>query len=75
MKSDWISVNERLPMIGEIVLTSSSKDGFGVYGFMQLVKSVFDDDELVWHDNILGYMPLDAVNHWQPLPEPPKTEE
>lgn len=66
--SDWISVNDRLPKIGEIVLFTGNNK-FGNKFIVQ--RGLFDGE--VWRCDY-GHV-LDSstpVTHWMPLPELPK---
>ena len=57
-KSEWISVEERLPEIGQSVLVYSSK-----------YYPVVECRDLVTYMRMGNYS---GVTHWMPLPEPPK---
>lgn len=62
--SEWISVKDRLPAVGEKVLTLSK---FGHISDRYLHEYggglIFSPD---------GLKPGRDVTHWMPLPEPPK---
>lgn len=68
LERQWISVEERVPEVGEDVLTLSAT---GAARVMHLNKSGYDWSVEVsrWHGFL---MPRDSVTHWMPLPEPPK---
>ncbi len=55
----WISVEERLPELGEYVMVYSSRRIHNPihFDFCKFTKYGFD---------------VSNVTHWQPLPEPPK---
>lgn len=55
--SEWISVYERLPKIGEEIMT---------YGLVY--KSVSGVKVRVYYPDLLSGI----ITHWMPLPEPPK---
>lgn len=59
--SEWISVNDRLPKQGEIVIVFSC---WGEYEDDDYETSIqrFDVD----------YYKANDITHWMPLPEPPK---
>lgn len=60
-KSPWISVEYKLPEIGQAVFIRTSKSTYGV--------SCIDYD-LDWQGEVV-YSPL-IVTHWMPIPELPK---
>lgn len=60
--SEWISVEERLPEVGESVLGyTKERDECFVVTYSNTFKSFFS-----------GQFPNDNITHWMPLPEPPK---
>ena len=63
-KQEWISVEERLPEVGEKVLVySKSEDFYGIGQYSKYLKK-------------FCVMRIDGENvtHWMPLPQPPKGE-
>lgn len=62
--SEWISVKERLPKAGEDVIAYL---GEGIFEICWTLK------DGCWETRD-SYLDMDAVTHWQPLPEPPKEE-
>jgi len=65
--SDWISVDERLPDWGRLVLTW--KSGQEMRGQTEILM-IHDG---VWSvRNQSRIYAIDAVTHWMPLPDPPK---
>lgn len=64
--SEWISVKERLPEEGEVILT---RDKYGHLRDRTLKRvgkmMLFTPD---------GMEPIRHITHWMPLPEPPKGE-
>ena len=62
--SEWISVEDRLPMIGEEVLMTN--------GVMTAVGGITVD--IHWYIAAIppGVNEDVYVTHWMPLPEPPK---
>ena len=60
--TDWISVEDRLPDEGEVVLTYSI--GFGIQEDYLTTAKLFTADH-----PIKGNWP---VSHWMPLPAPPE---
>lgn len=71
--SEWISVKDRMPNVGEYVLVADWYSGIN-YGMVKAYYNslwFIDEDSLdVWGDSKvdLGFDPT----HWMPLPEPPK---
>ena len=63
-ESGWISVEERLPELGDSVLLYTYSD-------RQCVG--WRDQDGWWHTHAYVYDP-EAVTHWMPLPEAPKGE-
>ena len=62
----WISVKDKLPKIGEIVLFYNFKKNV-TQGYLDM-----DDDCSWWEDeNTEEPRSLDYVTHWKPLPPPP----
>lgn len=64
-KQEWISVDERLPMCGELVLVSSMDKITKKHGWFYLTS--YDKERKWWNGALFG-----RVTHWMPLPEPPK---
>lgn len=64
--SEWISVKDRLPEIGERVLVTAYEGGTLVAERAELLKDV----EWHWKTQLCFYM-ADIYTHWMPLPEPP----
>lgn len=68
--SEWISIDERIPLVGACVLLYAIDGNCRVMytrNISDYAASCLERDEYdpVW----------DAVNHWMPLPEPPKDGE
>ena len=68
--SEWISVNDRLPKIGQKVMLYSN-------GVVQEDLFVYDADnnerQFFWYNKDLDDYPfLQQDDQWQPLPEPPE---
>lgn len=67
MPDAWISVKDRLPGVGQRVLTFD--------GHIVNIMCVSYDSTKGWgtwdEDDHVGF-PLDLVTHWRPLPDPPK---
>lgn len=70
MIAEWISVKERLPQYGELVLICSTK---GVVQRVAYYRDGCDDEPDWWQDclELEDYVEFDEVSHWMPLPEPP----
>lgn len=62
-KQEWISVDERLPNDGEIVLTISSEAEMEVCFYEAAWEGIFQQ----YH----GLVKIFNITHWMPLPEPP----
>ena len=61
-QSEWISVDERLPEVGESVLGyAESMEECFVVAYSNTYRTFF-----------CGQFPNDDITHWMPLPEPPK---
>lgn len=63
--SRWISVEERLPEKGDVVLTVWR-------GEIEFAR--YTPHRLGWYNLTARYDSPNAVTHWMPLPEPPKEE-
>lgn len=64
---EWISVKERLPEFGELVIVYCRIYGRYIGSYERLHDTIHGN----WHDGqSLGVLP---PTHWMPLPEPPKT--
>ena len=64
-QSEWISVDERLPEVGESVLGyAESMDECFVVAYSNTYRTFFN-----------GQFPNDDITHWMPLPEAPKGGE
>ena len=61
----WISVKERLPEDGQVVLGFLCDNGYQVLTF-SVAKNR-------WWGNEVWYW-FEEISHWMPLPEPPKEE-
>ena len=72
-KSEWISVEDRLPGIGEFVLVFRNWDG-KLSQCVDRLELHHDcekpEGEQDWYDFL--YSDIYEVTHWQPLPQPPK---
>ena len=75
-QSEWISVDERLPEYGELVLVSSmdlltKKHGwFYLARYTDTMSNGVRFDEKCWVGEECGL--FGRVTHWMPLPEAPK---
>jgi hypothetical protein len=81
--AEWISVKDRLPEENGRYLCyvkAKRRTGFiGTYGF---VENLHEFDEMffkgenrsgfITDDDRLGFVEIENVTHWMPLPEPPK---
>lgn len=64
--SEWISVKDQLPEIGERVLVTAYEGGSLVAERAGLLKDV------EWHwKTQFGFYLADIYTHWMPLPKPP----
>ena len=64
----WISVDDRLPTRGELVLVSSMDFLTKKHGWFYLAR--YTKKTKTWSGEE-GYI-FGHVTHWMPLPEPPK---
>ena len=81
---EWISVKDRLPENdGSYLVTINSFGGrkhINVRWFAKDGEAVNEYElagqENVWYyyDSEWGYISIDSVTHWMPLPKPPKGE-
>lgn len=73
--SDWISVEDKLPVGDHDVLVVDMEGGFSVaYLHLQKKKWVpISCDEAVSDHG--SYLFLFGITHWMPLPEPPETKQ
>lgn len=69
--SDWISVKDRLPKIGEEVLVCREQNGEQWYDIAASVKS--DTIGSIWYK--LDGFPIDDVTHWQKIVLPKKEKK
>lgn len=65
--SEWISVKDRLPEKGKLVLIWTGNDDRRPAIFL----AYLDDDGQEWVDGDY-YTGAEYVTYWQPLPEPPQ---
>ena len=68
LHAKWISVEERLPNVGEKVMVCGVKNGMQVGTFRGISRHGKNRKWLWKKDTIL------EVTHWMPLPEPPKED-
>lgn len=66
-KTEWISVDERLPLYGELVLVSSMDKITKKHQWFYIAS--YNKERDWWDGASFG-----QVTHWMPLPEPPKGE-
>jgi hypothetical protein len=68
MKTEWISVEERLPDFESPVLVFRKRSTLPPWKTIMMDRFVIVSDA-----NFRSYWnTFDDVTHWQPLPEPPK---
>lgn len=70
-QSDWISVKDRLPKIGEEVLVCREQKGEQWCDIAMSIKGY--TIERVWFR--LNGSPIDDVTHWQPIVFPKKEKK
>jgi hypothetical protein len=68
MKTEWISVNDRLPEANTNVFTTVLFDG--LYVASLCVVAQFESKYKWWNKDIDKIHPIE-VSHWMPLPSPP----
>ena len=66
--SEWISVKERLPEVGERVLTLDRRGNIR----NRRLRTYLNGDNYFAPD---GLEPGKHITHWMPLPKPPEKEE
>ena len=81
---EWVSVTERLPEEdGSYLVTTitfGNRQGVKMRWFAKDGEKIDEYDlagqKDVWYlyDSECGYVSIDSVTHWMPLPEPPKGE-
>jgi hypothetical protein len=62
--SEWISVKDRLPMVGQLVLVSDAN--VPIHDRAVFVAFYFHETQEWW-----AFDKSFPVTHWTPLPEPP----
>lgn len=65
--NNWISVKDRLPEDDKDVLVYNSRS-------KEIIMASYNSNYEEW-DNLYDYLPVDAITHWQPLPELPEVEK
>lgn len=63
---EWISVKDRLPKTGEIILACNIAGDFEILSY-------YNEKFISFDENGYSYEVL-YITHWMPLPEPPKGE-
>lgn len=66
--SKWISVKDALPEDRNLYLV---RQLIGQREYFNIAY-IFEDD---WYEQRGGYLRLESITHWMPLPEPPEKEE
>ena len=64
----WISVKDRMPEIGTVVLGYAKQNPFSAYDVMR-VRNLGNGFEMIRYHEYAS-----SVTHWMPMPEPPKEE-
>lgn len=76
--TEWISVNDRLPELGEDVLVYCKAKTPEFTDFIEVsVRNTYKlapwcDEETAWGIRFIPFGGEFEVTHWMPLPEPPK---
>lgn len=69
MSEEWISVKDRLPEEGTLVLTYGP-NGIPTYKVDYKIDFPAENPPYVWGNQLVDE--YEIVTHWMPLPEPPK---
>lgn len=64
----WISVKDRMPEIGTVVLGYAKHNPFSAYEVM-LVRNLGNGFEMIRYQEYAA-----RITHWMPMPEPPKED-
>lgn len=73
---EWISVDDRLPEIGDEVIVYTPNSRTKVTALCRLIR--YEEDAEFFWDNFYGgtnFHLKESVTHWMPLPAPPKDGE
>lgn len=77
MKTEWISVKDKMPRYNETVLVYRSSMAEPILADKYAGYYGEDDDE--WYEGWVRYgkdlKGNDLITHWMPLPEPPKEDK
>ena len=68
LENPWISINDRLPKIGECVLVKCSGRSNPVVGIMRKGRDKHYFSTIAWNIHMVH------VTHWQPLPPTPEVK-
>jgi len=67
----WISVKDKLPEIGDEVLTFNEENCIWLDFYVDLDMGDNTSKPMFWSEKD----DLGAITHWMPLPDPPENEE
>jgi hypothetical protein len=71
---DWISVSERLPGLGQLVLVAFDER----VRLGNRIEILYRDDDAPdrpwWWESLSGNTYNDVITHWMPLPVPPTND-
>ena len=68
---EWISVKDRLPDVGSIVLVSDNETDCHIWQYTNYSERGV---AIPWTDEFGIPCKMEEITHWMPLPEPPKGE-
>jgi hypothetical protein len=70
-RDEWVSVEDRLPEEGQVVSIWSEQHGFQSKYYL----TVYSESNKFFEPFQSGISVIRDVTHWQPLPQPPKSDK
>lgn len=81
LRNPWVSVKERLPKDGQVVLAINAKHSrrhavmrYIAHG-QDFPHTVYEGDFASWLEEAADYCVIEVPTHWMPLPTPPIPDE